>query len=210
MLSSNNVESLIIATLNPGKVKEIRTFLESLPCHPVGLEQLPAAPVCQEDGESFEANARQKALHYSRFSKCLTLADDSGLEVDALGGLPGVRSARLLSESASDKDRYMEILRRLLDIPESQRTARFMCCIALARQGELLAVFSGVLEGSITREPRGNQGFGYDPIFLIPALHKTVAELLTEEKDEISHRGQALRAMQSYLQNNLQTAAKPD
>ena len=136
--------------------------------------------------------ARQKALHYSQFSKWLTLADDSGLEVDALDGLPGVHSARFLGESASDEDRYLEVLRRLSEIPDPQRMARFICCLALAREGEILGEFRGVLEGSITREPKGNQGFGYDPIFLVPSLHKTVAELSIKEKEQISHRGKAL------------------
>ena len=108
---------------------------------------MPEIPKYQEVGNSFDAIARQKALHYSQYSKWLTLADDSGLEVDALGGLPGVHSARFLSESASDEDRYMEVLRRLSEIPDPQRMARFICCLALAREGEILGVFRGVLGG---------------------------------------------------------------
>lgn len=199
---STHVEPLIISTYNSGKIKEIQHFLEGLPFRPLGLEQLPEIPKCQEVGNSFDAIACQKALHYSQFSKWLTLADDSGLEVDALGGLPGVHSARFLGESASDKDRYLEVLRRLSEIPDSQRMARFICCLALARGGKILGAFRGVLEGCITREPRGTQGFGYDPIFLVPKLQRTVAELLIKEKEQISHRGLALRAMRSYLLNN--------
>ena len=204
IMSSNKIEPLLAATFNPGKLREIQTFLQSLPCHVVGLEQLPDVPRCQEDGDSFEANARQKALYYSQFSEWLTLADDSGLEVDALEGLPGVHSARFVSESASDEDRYKEILRRMIEVPNSRRTARFVCFLVLARQREVLAVFNGVLKGCITREPRGSHGFGYDPIFCVPGLDRTVAELSNEEKQEISHRGQALRAMVGYLRKSLQ------
>ena len=204
MLSSNNREPLIIASYNPGKVKEVRHFLEGLAYRPVGLEQLLEVSRCQEIGDNFDTIAVQKALHYSQYSKWLTLADDSGLEVDALGGLPGVHSARFLGESATDEDRYREVLRRLSKIPDSRRTARFICSLALARQGEVLGVFREVLEGSITRVPRGTQGFGYDPIFLVPAMQKTVAELLIEEKEQISHRGLALRKMRDYLLNNLE------
>jgi XTP/dITP diphosphohydrolase len=198
------MEPLIIATFNPGKIKEIQHFLQGLTFHSVGLEQLPGIPRYQEVGNSFSLIARQKALHYSQFSKWLTLADDSGLEVDALGGLPGVHSARFLSESATDEDRYLEVLRQLSEIPDPERMARFICCLALAREGEILGVFRGVLEGSITREPRGNGGFGYDPIFLVPTLQRTVAELSMEEKEQISHRGLALKAIRAYFLNNLE------
>lgn len=208
MSSSTHVEPLIIATCNPGKIKEIQHFLEGLPFHSVGLEQLPEISKYQEAGSHFDAIARQKALHYSQYSKWLTLADDSGLEVDALGGRPGVHSARFLSESATDEDRYMEVLRQLSEIPDPQRLARFICCLALARQGEILAVFRGVLEGSITLEPRGNLGFGYDPIFLVPSLHKTVAELSIKEKEQISHRGQALLALRNFFLYGLEEGSQ--
>jgi XTP/dITP diphosphohydrolase len=198
---STQVEPLIISTYNSGKIKEIQHFLDGLPFRPVGLEQLPEISKCQEVGDSFDTIARQKALHYSQFSKWLTLADDSGLEVDALGGQPGVHSARFLGESASDKDRYMEVLNRLSEISDSRRMARFICCLALAWEGKILGVFRGILEGSITREPRGNQGFGYDPIFLVPKLQRTVAELSMIEKGQVSHRGKALLAVRSYLLN---------
>ena len=208
MLPSNNIEPLIIATFNPGKIKEIQHFLEGLTFHSVGLEQLPGIPKYQEVGDSFDLIARQKALYYSQFSKWLTLADDSGLEVDALDGQPGVHSARFLSESASDEDRYREVLHRLSEIPDPQRMARFICCLALARGGEILGEFRGTLEGSITREPRGNLGFGYDPIFLVPSWHRTIAELSIEEKEQISHRGKALRTMRGYLLKNLEKGSQ--
>jgi XTP/dITP diphosphohydrolase len=204
LLSSYNMKPLLIATFNPGKIKEFQHFLAGLAFDFIGLEQLPEIPKYLEIGESFETIARQKALHFSLFSKCLTLADDSGLEVDALGGLPGVHSARFLGESASDVDRYIEVLRQLSEIPDPQRMARFVCCLALAREGEILAEFRGVFEGSITLEPRGNLGFGYDPIFLVPSLHKTVAELPMKEKERISHRGKALLAMRNFFLNSLE------
>jgi XTP/dITP diphosphohydrolase len=169
----------------------------------VGLDQLPDVPKCQEEGDSFKSNACQKAIYYSQFSDCLTLADDSGLEVDALEGLPGVNSARFISESASDEERYREILGRMIEVTDSRRTARFVCFLVLALKNEVLAVFNGILEGTIAREPKGSHGFGYDPIFYVPELDKTVAELSTAEKEQISHRGQALRAMADYLRSNL-------
>ena len=208
MLFSNNLEPLLIATYNPGKIKEIRHFFKGLAFQVVGLEQLPEISKCQEIGDSFDAIARQKALHYSQFSKWLTLADDSGLEVDALGGLPGVYSARFLGESASEVERYEEVLRRLSETQDSQRSARFICSLALALQGAVLGVFRGVLEGSISREPRGDGGFGYDPIFLIPTLQRTVAELLIGEKEQISHRGLALKAIRDYFINNLEKGSQ--
>ena len=132
------------------------------------------------------------------------MADDSGLEVDALGGLPGVHSARFLGESASDVDRYIEVLRQLSEIPDPQRMARFVCCLALARKAKFGRYFAGFLRGASPASPGETLGFGYDPIFLVPSLHKTVAELPIKEKEQISHRGKALLAMRNFFLNSLE------
>jgi XTP/dITP diphosphohydrolase len=198
-MSSEFKPVLVVASLNVGKVREIESGLADFGYEVVGLANLPNVRPSPEAGSTFEANARQKAAYYSRLSDHLTVADDSGLEVDALGGLPGVHSARFLSESATDEQRSREILARMEGIPEPRRGARFVCCLVVARQGQVLEVFEGGVEGSIAREPRGNNGFGYDPIFLLPSLGRTMAELTAEEKNRWSHRGLALQKLRSYL-----------
>lgn len=192
-------ETLLVATLNPGKLREFRDYLRGFPFEVTGLHSLPAASPSPEDGETFEQNARQKASYYSRLFPGLALADDSGIVVDALGGEPGVYSARYVSPSATDEQRCLEILRRLRNVAGPQRSARFVCCLALARQGEVIQTFDGTIEGEIAYEPRGSNGFGYDPIFLLPQLNRMMAELSAAEKLEVSHRGQALRKMSEYL-----------
>ena len=196
-------ESLLIATFNPGKLREFHDYLAGLPFDVIGLNGLPEVSPSPEDGNTFEQNAQQKARYYSRFFLGLTLADDSGLVVDALGGEPGIYSARYLSPSATDEQRCREILARLQNVAEPGRTARFVCSLALACQGEVIQTFEGTVEGEIAREPRGNNGFGYDPIFLLPQLERTMAELSGSEKLAISHRGQALRKMSEYLRSSV-------
>jgi XTP/dITP diphosphohydrolase len=193
--------TLLVATLNPGKLREFRDYLRGLPLEVTGLHSLPEAVPSPEDGDTFEQNARQKASYYSRLFPGLTLADDSGIVVDALGGEPGVYSARYLSPSASDEQRCDEILRRLRNVARPERSARFVCWLALARQGEVIQTFDGTIEGEIAYEARGSNGFGYDPIFLLPGLNRTMAELSPAEKLEVSHRGQALRKMSEYLRS---------
>ena len=192
-------ETLLVATLNPGKLREIQGYLASSPFEVTGLQGLRDVLPSPEDGDTFERNARQKASYYSRLFPGLTLADDSGLVVDALGGEPGVHSARYISPAATDAQRCRQILTRLQDVAKPDRTARFVCCLALARQGTVVQTFEGTVEGEIAREPRGDNGFGYDPIFLLPNLNRTMAELSGVEKLELSHRGQALRKMIAYL-----------
>jgi XTP/dITP diphosphohydrolase len=180
-------------------VREIQEFLSSALIDCLSLEAIPQIGPCMERGITFEENARQKAIYYGRSSPWLTLADDSGLVVDALDGGPGVHSARFLSDSASDEERCQEILRRLTGVPASHRSARFICVMALAMQGEVKAVLEGRVEGLIASNPAGQNGFGYDPIFLVPELGKTMAELTSSEKLAISHRGQALRRLKEAL-----------
>ena len=196
-------ESLLVATFNPGKLREFHDYLAGLPLDVIGLQSLPDVSPSPEDGNTFEQNAQQKARYYSRFFPGLTLADDSGLVVDALGGEPGIYSARYLSPSATDEQRCCEILARLQNVPDLGRTARFVCSLALARQGKVIQTFEGPVEGEIAREQRGENGFGYDPIFLFPKLNRTMAELSAADKLAVSHRGQALRKMGEYLRSGV-------
>ena len=196
-----------IASSNPGKLAELRRgfLLWTEPKGPDSgwiIEPVPGfnhLPPCAEDADSFAGNAAKKALHYSRFVPGLVLADDSGLEVDALGGAPGIYSARFAGPDATDAENNARLLEQMKDVPTDRRTGRFVCVLAVAREGELLAQFRGVAEGLILDAPRGAAGFGYDPLFFDPALGKTFAELSPEEKLQRSHRGQALRALLEWL-----------
>jgi XTP/dITP diphosphohydrolase len=184
---------LLLATNNEGKVREYKSMLRDLPLELVSLAELGIKTEVDEIGGSLEENARLKAIAFARESRLLTLADDSGLEVDALGGEPGRLSARYAGEGASDRDRVNYLLSRLKDVPEEKRSARFRCVIAIAQPDGKVELCQGECEGVIALEPRGNLGFGYDPIFYLPGLGKTMAELTLEEKNRISHRGRAVR-----------------
>ena len=184
---------LLLATNNKGKVREYKSMLKDLPFELVSPAELGIKTEVDEIGGSLEENAKLKATTLARESRLLVLADDSGLEVDALGGEPGRLSARYAGEGASDKDRVSYLLSRLKDVPEGKRSARFRCVIAIATPGDEVELCSGECEGVITLEPRGKEGFGYDPIFYLPGLGKTMAELTLEEKNRVSHRGRAAR-----------------
>jgi len=184
---------LLLATSNEGKVREYKHMLKDLPFELVSLTELGIKTEVDEVGESLEDNAILKATTLARESRLLVLADDSGLEVDVLGGEPGRLSARYAGEGASDKDRVSYLLARLKDVPEEKRSARFRCVIAIAQPDDEVELCSGECEGVITLEPRGEEGFGYDPIFYLPGLGKTMAELSLEEKNRVSHRGRAAR-----------------
>lgn len=190
---------LLVATHNPGKVREYRRLLEGLPLELTWPGELGLDLRVDETGETFEENARLKALAYARASGLWTLADDSGLEVDALGGAPGVRSARYAGPEATDEDRYRLLLRRMASVPDDQRQARFRCVIAVASPGGEVWTAEGTVEGVIAREPRGSHGFGYDPVFYMPALGCTMAQLPEEEKNRISHRARAAQAIRPVL-----------
>jgi XTP/dITP diphosphohydrolase len=183
---------LLFATTNPGKLKELRLLVGDA-VELVSLKDLPPIPEPVEDGATFEANAEKKAREYAQASGLPTLADDSGLCVDALGGRPGIHSARYAP--GDDRARYLKLLGELEGVPEERRTASFQCALCLAVPGGAAHVEVGRCEGRILTEPRGSHGFGYDPVFLVPALGKTVAELTPEEKAGVSHRGQAFRKM---------------
>jgi XTP/dITP diphosphohydrolase len=182
---------LLLATSNPGKAAEFRTLLARLSLDLVTLPEAGITMVVPETGETMEANAMLKATAYAAESGFPALADDSGLEVDALGGEPGHRSARYAGETASDTDRVDYLLARLAGVPREGRTARFRCVIAVATPAGVTAVAAGECRGRIAFEARGSHGFGYDPIFYLPELGKTMAELSEGEKNGISHRARA-------------------
>ena len=191
---------LVVATRNKHKTREIQHILgpefmvRDLGAHPEVSE------IC-ESGSSFEENAKLKALAASKQLPALVIADDSGLEVDALGGAPGIYSARYAGANATEKDKIDKLLRELARVraTEDRRRARFRCVVALARNGNLLGTFEGIVEGSIADEARGDSGFGYDPIFIPEGLKQTFGELPTEVKNTISHRAKAIRALADRL-----------
>ena len=191
---------LLLATNNQDKVREYRSLLQNLPCELVAPAELGITTVVNEVGESLEENARLKATALAAESQLLALADDSGLEVDALGGEPGRLSARYAGENASDRDRVSYLLARLKGVPWPKRSARFRCVIAIAAPDGKVEFSSGECPGFITFEPRGKQGFGYDPVFYLPELDKTMAELPLEIKNQVSHRGQAARKVPQVLE----------
>lgn len=190
---------LLLATNNQGKVNEYRRLLRDIPFELVTLADAGISTVVDEVGGSLEDNARMKATVLAARSGLLAMADDSGLEVDALGGEPGRLSARYAGEGASDKDRVNYLLSRLKDVPWEKRTACFRCVIAVATPSGEVALCSGECCGLITLEPKGRRGFGYDPIFYLPERNKTMAELPMEVKNQISHRGQAARKVYRVL-----------
>jgi XTP/dITP diphosphohydrolase len=192
------VEALLLATSNPGKVRELRRLLEGVPYRILMPQDLALQLDVEEDGATYAENALKKARAYSAASQCLALADDSGLEVDALGGEPSVHSARYGGHGLDDAARTRRLLAALEGVAPSRRTARFRAVVALAWPSGREETFEGVLEGAISAAPRGVSGFGYDPVFELPH-GRTVAELDQLEKDRISHRGIAARLARARL-----------
>ena len=201
---------VLIATSNAGK---LRDFAGAAAVHGIEVGGIPgfsSLPPVVEDGLTFEANARKKAEEYSRAVPGeLVLADDSGLEVDALGGAPGVHSARYAAEApqaadvnTDDDANNARVLRELAGVPRERRGARFVCVIAAARDGRTVATFRGEAEGTVFESPRGENGFGYDPLFYFPQIDKTFAELSAEEKSRYSHRGAAFRAFLEWYDSS--------
>jgi len=195
---------ILLATRNAGKIREIRQMTVAGGWAWCGLDAFPDVPAAIEDGATFAENARRKALHYAQATGLYTLADDSGLEVDCLGGEPGVHSARYAGTPRDDDANNRKLVAALAGVPVERRTARFRCAMAFARPGELLIETEGAVAGLIIDEPRGDNGFGYDPHFLIPALGRTTAELPPDEKNALSHRGQALRDMLPRIEAHFQ------
>ena len=190
---------LLIATNNSGKLTEYRALLSGTPCELVSLGDAGIKTMPEETGSTMEENARLKATVIAAQSGMVTLADDSGLEVDALGGEPGVRSARYAGEYASDSDRVRHLLGKLEGVPWERRSATFRCVIAIATPDGKVATTQGECHGTIALQPKGGHGFGYDPVFFIPDVGKTMAELPSEVKDSISHRGRAAAKVPKVL-----------
>lgn len=205
-------DKLLVATHNQGKVREYRALLADLPIEVTYLDAEGVTFEAQETGQTFAENAVMKAQAYAAHTGLLTWADDSGLEVDALGGEPGVLSARYGAPSAhSDLERYQFLLSKLAGVPDAERTARFRCVVALVWPVGRVLTTDGACEGRIAHAPRGQHGFGYDPVFLVAdsGYEQTMAELDPELKNQISHRGRAARAARQQLAALMQYVARP-
>lgn len=199
---------LLLATGNKGKVAEIQSLLASLPLHLKNLAEFSEIKEVEETGATFSDNAILKATAYARQTGLWTLADDSGLEVDALGGAPGVFSARYAGAGATDAERIALLLKELSGFLEVQRSARFVCVIAIADpQGRVASISTGKCKGTIAHAPRGTRGFGYDPVFIPDGFQQSFGELPQEIKQEISHRALAIKAARSFLASRFQNMA---
>jgi XTP/dITP diphosphohydrolase len=192
---------LVVATRNAGKLKEIKRLLESQGVKILSLDGFPEAPEVEEDGDTFAANAAKKAEAIASFTGLPCLADDSGLVVESLQGRPGVHSARFSGVDADDASNNRKLLDEMSRVPDDQRQAAFCCVMALSLPSEPIRYFEGRVEGSILRQGRGKEGFGYDPLFWLSAHDCTMAEIPLDVKNRISHRGQALRQVVEYLSN---------
>ena len=193
-------QSLLVATRNEGKLEELRQLLDDLPLELYGLTDFSDVETVPETGSTFIENASLKAAGYAKQTGRLTLADDSGLEVDALGGAPGIRSARYAGEDASDADRTARLLTELSMIPAAKRSARFVSAVAIANSdGQILHVSVGTCNGHIDFAPHGSGGFGYDPVFIPSGYDKTLGELKSAIKNQISHRARALSGAREFL-----------
>jgi XTP/dITP diphosphohydrolase len=193
------MRTLLVATTNSGKLREIRHVMSGVPLRLVSLADLTPIEEPEESGTTFEENARLKAQYYADRSGLWTVAEDSGLVVDALGGEPGVKSARFLGVDATYPERFAEIYRRLNDQQNQPRTARFVAALATVDGGKVIYETTGVVEGEIADSPRGSGGFGYDPIFLYPPYRRTLAEVTESEKIAVAHRGIAFRKFARWV-----------
>lgn len=192
-------ERLLLATTNQGKIKELKARLKSLPIEIYSLQELQLPQVFPEKGQTFLENARGKSLFYSQYGKSLTLAEDSGIEIEHLHGAPGVYSSRFAGPDASDEANLQKALRLLEGIPLQNRKARFVSCMVLSKKNQIITEIQEYADGLITSQKKGLGGFGYDPIFFYPPLGKTFAELSHDEKNKVSHRGRALDKLYTFL-----------
>lgn len=193
------IKEIVVASKNVGKVAEFKVALSSLPYRVIALAELGSFPEAPENGLTFAENACAKAQFYARLTGKLCLADDSGLEVDYLRGDPGVYSARYAGDHAGDKANNNKLLANLAGVPAANRSGRFRCVLALADADKVILTSEGAVEGVILAAPRGTQGFGYDPLFWLPAYDRTLAEMSHDEKNAISHRGRAIRELVKQL-----------
>ena len=192
---------IIFATNNQDKMKEIRAIMADFPAEIVSLKEAGIHADVDENGNSFEENAIIKAEAICRLTGCVTIADDSGLEIDALGGEPGIYSARYMGEDTSYRIKNANLIERLTGVPDEKRTARFVCAVAAAFPDALTQTVRGTIEGRIGYEEAGENGFGYDPIFYLPEYGCTTAQMAPEDKNKISHRGRALEKIRPVLEN---------
>lgn len=210
-----SVMEIVLATRNKKKIEEMQRILSGIDINILSMDDFPSCPEVEEDMDTFEGNAVKKAISAARFTNKVAVADDSGLEVYALNGDPGVRSARYAGEKANDSANIEKLLKEMRNIPDGQRGARFVCCIALAFPDDLpvtsfieegrgkISTFFGFAEGVIGKEPKGKMGFGYDPVFYPKGHNKSFAEMSPEQKDALSHRGNALEKLKKYLMSLL-------
>lgn len=195
--------TIVLATRNRKKVEELKRMFAGCDISFVTLDAFPGCPDVEEDGKTFRANAVKKALHVARFTGCPSVADDSGLVVTALGGAPGVFSARYAGETAGDRENVDKLLKEMRRLDVDKRRARFACCIAFALPDGQVKTFSGYVRGMIGRRRKGVNGFGYDPVFYPLGHDRTFAEMTASEKDGLSHRGRAMRKFYSFLEKLL-------
>lgn len=195
--------TLVVATKNPKKLRELQRYLKNVKADAISLSSFKKSPAVREDGDTFKKNAAKKALKISRFVDGLALADDSGLIVDALGGDPGVRSARFAGPGKNDRDNCRKVLKLLEGMPLKKRTARFVCAVAIADRGKVVKVLEEDCKGLIALEEKGRHGFGYDPLFLIPKYNRTFGQLGLKVKDKMSHRSKALKRAREFLKKYL-------
>ncbi|HBR21918.1 MAG TPA: non-canonical purine NTP pyrophosphatase [Nitrospiraceae bacterium] len=195
--------NIVLATRNRKKIDEIKRIVKGMPVTIYTLDDFPGCPEVVEDGKTFEENAVKKASAVSKYTKMPALADDSGLEVYALGGAPGVFSARYAGEGADDRKNYEKLLREMSSLPDDKRGGRFTCVMALTFPDSRVETFSGYAEGLIGKEPKGANGFGYDPVFYPKGHERTFAEMFDKEKDLLSHRGMALVKLYAFLRSGL-------
>lgn len=193
---------IVLATKNKKKIEEIKRIVEGMQICLLTLDDFPGCPEVKEDGVTFEENAVKKAIAIAKYTGKCALADDSGLEVYEMKGAPGTLSARYAGEAADDRKNIKRLLYEMHSIANEKRGARFVCCIALASPDGNVRTFLGHVEGRIGKEPKGVNGFGYDPLFYPEGLNRTFAEMSDNEKDTLSHRGRALRGLQKYLTEN--------
>jgi len=193
------MRTLLVATTNPGKLREIRALMAGVPVHLIGLADVPPIEEPEETGTTFDENARLKARYYAAQTGLWTVAEDSGLVIDALDGEPGVRSARFLRPDATYAERFEEIYRRLSARPGRPCTARFVAALASVDRGEVVYETTGIIEGEIAERPSGSGGFGYDPIFFYPPYGKTLADVSEADKIAVAHRGVAFRTFAAWV-----------
>jgi len=194
---------VVIATRNDKKLRELKRYLKSVKARVTSLKDVSGAPAIKEDKNTFKGNAIKKAVTISKFTKGVVLADDSGLCVDALGGEPGVKSARFAGPNKKDHDNNTKLLKLTKRVPAGKRTARFVCAIAIAHNGKVLNIIEEHCSGRIADSVKGRHGFGYDPLFLIPKYKKTFGELGLKVKDKMSHRSKALKKARAFLKTYL-------